>query len=93
MKKLLKLKKIASNCLFIKGYNHNLLIDIQNNTWYHIKENEEELISEKLNKSMKEYLEKEAILINIPEQFIKNFPKLDLNYYSFSKVETIIIYI
>jgi hypothetical protein len=36
MRKSNKIIKLASNYFFVKGAKKNLIIDLQNNDWYHV---------------------------------------------------------
>lgn len=85
------MKTLASNCLFVKGYKKNLLIDLQNNNWYQIEQSEFELTSESLDKEMKDYLIEHGILLDIPTRFLKNFTPYSTNYESFAHIESIIM--
>lgn len=84
-------KIIAGNCIFVRGYKMNLIFDIQNQAWYHIKESEEEIISETLEKSIKEYLEAHGIILNIPDLLLNYFPKINTLYQSPQICEGLII--
>ncbi len=85
------IRKLAGNCFFVKGYKMNLLFDIQNSVWYHIKESEEELIGNNLNIEMKEYLELNGIVLDIPDFMIDSLPQIDTSYKSPQIYEGIII--
>lgn len=85
------MKKLATNCLFVKGYKKNLIIDLQNNCWYHVDENEDEILSETLDKIRKDYLLRNGIILDLPDHLIDSFPKLDLLYLSPQITESIII--
>ncbi|MFN6086697.1 MAG: SPASM domain-containing protein [Fluviicola sp.] len=83
------MKILASNCFVSKGYRTNLLIDLQNNGWYHINENEIQLLNEN-STYLKELLEL-GIILEVPDFLKNNLSKYDFSYYSFPKIESIII--
>lgn len=84
-------KILAGNCIFVRGYNMNLIFDVQNTAWYHIKESEEEILSETIDKSMKEYLEAHGIVLNIPDFLLDSLPMIETTYQSPQSYEGIII--
>jgi len=85
------IRNLAGNCIFVRGYKMNLIFDIQNTAWYHVKENEIEILSDSLETTKKEYLEAHGIVLNFPD-FLKNYlPKVDTSYQSPQSCEAIII--
>lgn len=85
------MKILASNCLFVEGFNKNLLIDLQNNNWYHIDFSKSELVSENLETETKEYLLRHGVLLDIPKKFVNNFENFSTQYVSAPHIESIII--
>lgn len=85
------MKTLASNCLFVKGYKKNLLIDLQNNNWYQVDFEKEKLFSDELKEDVAAYLSAHGILIDIPAKFLKNFPKISTHYETFQHVESVIM--
>jgi len=83
--------KLASNCFFVKGYKMNLLFDTQNKLWYHIKENEEELLSENLERSKKEYLYNHGIILKYPNFLQDRLPQVNTDYISPQHCESVIL--
>lgn len=93
MKKHNKIIRLASNCFFVKGVNKNLLIDFQNNEWYHVDFDLEEgdVDVSILKKSDLDYLMERQILIQIPSELKDNFPRISTTFEIPSTIEFAII--
>ena len=85
---------LASNCFSVKGYNKSLLIDFQNNEWYHVDFNllsNESINEDDLKPEELEHLLKRQILIRIPEELKNNFPALSTEFDVPSIIESAIV--
>lgn len=89
-----KIIKLASNCFFVKGANKNLLIDLQNDAWYHIDfelDQNSEIDISTLKKDDVDYLVNKQILIQIPTELKDNFPRVPTTFEVSSIIEFAII--
>ncbi|MCC7454915.1 MAG: hypothetical protein IT222_12165 [Crocinitomix sp.] len=69
--------QLASNCLYVKGFKKNLIIDFQNDEWYHVDFNlfpKEDLELSALNEEEIKHLIERQIIITIPSTLKNNFP-------------------
>lgn len=83
---------LASNVVFVKGYFKNLLIDLQNDCWYHIDfELEKDIDIENIDKDSLEYMLKQNMIFEIPKNIRKNLIPLNLEYNSPNIIENAII--
>jgi SPASM domain peptide maturase of grasp-with-spasm system len=85
------IKNLASNCFFVKGYKMNLLFDAQNNAWYHLLDQKDDLVSGQIEQSKKEYLQTQGIVIEYPDFLKDSLPEVNLEYSSPQVCESIII--
>ena len=83
---------LASNVVFVKGYFKNLLIDLQNDCWYHIDfKLETETDIENIDNESLNYMLKENMIFEIPKNIRKNLIPLNLEYDSPNIIENAII--
>lgn len=75
-------KILAGNCIVSKGYKKSLIIDTQNSYWYHVDFDLDEKVSnfDELDIEIQNHLLEEGIVIEIPNQFLSNFTKMNLEY-------------
>lgn len=86
---------LAGNCLLVKGYSKNLLIDIQNNCWYHVEFDETAVSDAKkfktLQPEVRKHLLEHQIVTEIPKYMIDRFPKINTSFDIPSHIESVII--
>ncbi len=87
-----KVLTIASNVVFVKGFSMNLIIDLQNDCWYHVdfsleKDDDIQMVSEEnLN-----FMLEQGMIIQVPDVVRKRLKVLDKNYYAPNSLENVII--
>ena len=80
-----QITQLASNCFFVKGARKNLIIDLQNNEWYHVDfdvTKEKSFSNHQISKEDLDYMLKRQILIQIPKKIKKNFKACFLNAFA-----------
>src|SRR6218665_1754878 len=83
---------VASNIIFVKGFKKNLIIDLQNDCWYHVDfvlEKNEDI--ENLDQETLEYMLSENMIFEIPHSLKKRFKPFNLSYSQPDKIENAII--
>lgn len=86
--------QLASNCFFVKGARKNLIIDLQNNEWYHVDfdvTKEKNFSNHQISKEDLDYMLKRQILIQIPKKIKKNFIPTPTSFDVPSIIESAII--
>jgi SPASM domain peptide maturase of grasp-with-spasm system len=69
----------------------NLIIDLQNDSWYHIDFILDSSNIPSLNKEILEYLLNESMIFTVPDFVKENFSDLDMRYYSSNHIENAIV--
>ncbi|MCH2229655.1 MAG: grasp-with-spasm system SPASM domain peptide maturase [Crocinitomicaceae bacterium] len=85
---------LASNCFSVKGYNKHLLIDFQNDEWYHVDfhiSKNENFDVDSISREDFEYLISRQILIQIPKSLRSQFPSISTEFQTPSIIESAII--
>lgn len=83
---------IASNVLFVKGHVKNLIIDLQNDCWYHVKfslADDSEI--KNLTKENLDFMLDQGMIFEIPERFKSNLKSFKLEYSSPNHLENVIM--
>lgn len=82
---------IASNVMFVKGHKMNLIIDLQNDSWYHVDFILDSNNISTLDQEVLNHLLDESMIFKVPDFLKENFSDLDLKYYSSNHIENAII--
>ena len=85
---------LAGNCLFVKGYSKNLLIDFQKNNWYHIDfdiPNKTDIDINELSDEIKKHLINEQMILKISTDLSGFFPQINLEFDTPAYIESVII--
>jgi hypothetical protein len=86
--------QLATNCFFVKGAKKNLIIDLQNNEWYHVDfdvTKEKNYSNGQISTEDLDYMLKRQILIQIPKKIKKNFIPTPTSFDVPSIIESAII--